>query len=79
MGFTSGISLAAIKELDQKEHTKEKIGVLSATFIGISLLVLGFLASSQATRTNSISSQIAKESHCGCGSNCSCGTNCSCH
>jgi hypothetical protein len=79
MGFTSGISLAAIEELDQKERAKKKIGVLSATFIGVSLLVLGFLASSHLTRTNSISSQITQESHCGCGINCSCGTNCRCH
>ena len=79
MGFTSGISLTAIEELDQKEHTKKKIGFLSATFIGVSLLVLGFLASSPSTRTNSISSQITQESHCGCGSNCSCGTTCNCH
>jgi len=79
MGFTSEISLATIEELDQKEHTKKKIGLLSATFIGVSLLILGFLASLQSIRTNSIRSQITQESHCGCGSNCSCGTNCSCH
>lgn len=79
MGLTSGISLAAIEELDQKERAKKKIGALSATFIGVSLLILGFLASSQSARTNSISSQITQESHCGCGSNCSCGTKCSCH
>lgn len=79
MELTSKISLAALEELDQKERTKKKIGLLSATFIGVSLLILGFLASSQSTRTNNISSQITQESHCGCGINCSCGTNCSCH
>lgn len=79
MGFTSGISLAATEGLDQKEHKKKNIGMLSATFIGISILVLGFLASSQVTRAPSIRSQITQESHCRCGSNCSCGVNCSCH
>ncbi len=79
MELTSGISLAAIEKLDQKELTKKKIGVLSATFIGVSLLVLGFLASSHSTRANSTSSQITQESHCRCGINCSCGTTCGCH
>ncbi|CDZ81817.1 hypothetical protein BN1013_02353 [Candidatus Rubidus massiliensis] len=79
MEFSSGISLAAIEELDQKEHTKKKLGILSAAFIGVFLLVLGFLAFSQSTRTNSTSSQIIQKSHCGCGSNCSCGMTCSCH
>lgn len=79
MELTSRISLATTEELDQKERTKKKVGVLSATFVGVSLLILGFLASSQSIRTNSIHSQITQESHCGCGSNCSCGTNCCCH
>lgn len=79
MELTSGISLAAIEELGRKEHIKKKIGVLSASFIVVSLLILGFLASSQSTKTNSLRSQVTQESHCGCGSNCSCGTNCSCH
>lgn len=79
MEFTSGISLATIEELDQKEHTKKKVGMLLAAFIGVFLLVLGFLAFSQSTRTNSTSSQIIQKSHCGCGSSCSCGITCSCH
>lgn len=79
MEFSSGISLAAIEELDQKEQTKKKFGILSAAFIGVFLLVLGFFAFSQSARTNSASSNIIQKSHCGCGSNCSCGITCSCH
>ena len=78
MEFTSGISLDTIEKLDQKEHTKKKIGMLSAAFIGV-LFLLGFLAVSQSTRTNSTSSQIIQKSHCVCGSNCSCSITCSCY
>jgi hypothetical protein len=80
MEFTSGISLAAIGELTHKEYKKKNIGILSAALMGISILVLGFLASAQLTRsTNGISSQNTQESHCRCGSKCSCGPACGCH
>lgn len=80
MEFTSGISLARIEKLDQNEQKKKNIGMLLAAFIGSSILVLGFLISSQVTRTtHSTSSQFTQESHSGCGSNCSCGISCRCH
>lgn len=79
MELTSEISLSTIGELNQKERKKRNIGILSATFIGASLFMLGFLAFAQSTKATCKISQLAQESHCQCGANCSCGTSCGCY
>lgn len=79
MELTSEIALSTIGELNQKEHKKRNIGILSAAFIGASIFVFGFLAFTPSTKTTSKSAQFAKGSHCECGENCSCGTSCVCY
>lgn len=79
MELTNEISLSTIGELNQKERKKRNIGILSAAFIGASILMLGFLAFAPSTKITSKSAQFAKGSHCECGDNCSCGTSCCCY
>lgn len=68
MELTSEISLSTIGELNQKVRKNRKIGILSATFIGASIFMLGFLAFAQSTKINS-------KIYCSCETGCSCYVN----